>query len=62
MPINAREGVQHLWLVDPELRTLEACSLGDNGLWSLLRTISNDDPVKLPPFDAISFPLGGLWV
>jgi len=61
MQIYAREGVRHLWLVDPEVRTLEAYVLGDNDLWSLLSTIANDDPVKLPPFDAISFPLDGLW-
>src|SRR6187431_3200058 len=27
LPIHAREGVEHLWLVDPALRTLEALRL-----------------------------------
>lgn len=61
MPIYAREGVRHLWLVDPDIRTLEAYALGDDDLWRLLSTITNDDPVQLAPFDAISFPLDGLW-
>jgi Uma2 family endonuclease len=61
MPIYAREGVKHLWLVDPELRTLEAYSLNENGLWSLLVTLSNDAPVSVEPFDAISFQLDSLW-
>ena len=61
MPIYARAGVGHLWLVDPEVRTLEAYAIGNDGLWTLLTTIANDDPVQLPPFDAVSFSLNGLW-
>ena len=61
MPIYAHEGVRHLWLVDPGIRTLEAYTLSEDGLWSLPGAITNDEPVQLPPFDAISFPLDGLW-
>lgn len=61
MPIYAREGVRHLWLIDPDLRTLEAYTLSDNGLWSLLGTLSDDAPVSVEPFDAIEFPLDRLW-
>ena len=61
MPIYAAQGVAHLWLIDPDLRTLEAYALGDDGLWVLQTTLKDGDAVRLAPFDAISFPLGGLW-
>lgn len=61
MPIYAREKIEHLWLVDPDGRTLEIYALQDNGHWLLLETLQEDDPVRQPPFDAISFPLGSLW-
>jgi len=58
--IYAREGVGHLWYVDPEAKTLEAFELRD-GDWVLLATLVDDAPVSLPPFDAITFPLDALW-
>ena len=58
--VYAREGVSHLWFVDPDARTLEAFELRD-GQWVLLATLVDDDPVSLPPFDAITFPLDALW-
>ena len=61
MSIYARERVPHLWLVDPDARTLEVYRLQDDGHWLLLATLKEDDPVKQPPFDAITFALGSLW-
>ena len=58
--IYAREGVAHLWFVGPDARTLEAFELTD-GKWVLLETVTGNDPVSLPPFEAISFSLGDLW-
>ncbi len=58
--VYAREKVPHLWFVDPDVRTLEAFELR-GGLWVLLATLVGDAPVSLPPFDAVSFPLGALW-
>ena len=58
--IYARESVSHLWFVDPDAKTLEAFELND-GRWVLLATLADDAQVSLPPFDAISFPLGALW-
>ena len=58
--IYAREGVAYLWFVDPDARTLEAFELRDSQ-WVLLKTLTDNDPVSLPPFDAISFSLGDLW-
>lgn len=59
-PIYAREGVQHLWFVDPVARDLEAFELR-GGEWVLIATAKEDDPVSIPPFDAITFSLGELW-
>ena len=58
--IYAREGVAYLWFVDPDARTLEAFELRDSQ-WVLLKTLTDNDPVSLPPFDAISFSLNDLW-
>ena len=59
-PAYAREGVAHLWLVDPIDRTLEAFELRD-GEWVLIATAKDDEPVSVRPFDAITFSLGDLW-
>ncbi len=59
-PIYAREGVGHLWLVDPADRAMEAFELR-KGQWVLIGTAKDDDPVCIPPFDAITFSLADLW-
>ena len=58
--VYAREGVGHLWFVDPGAQTLEAFELRD-GKWMLIDTLFGDASVSLPPFGAIAFPLGALW-
>lgn len=61
MPIYARERVAHLWLVNPDARTLEVYRLQDDGHWLLLEILKDDDAVSQTPFDAITFPLASLW-
>jgi hypothetical protein len=61
MPLYAAAGVPHLWLVDPELRTLEIYQLDSDGHWVLLATLKEADPVSQPPFEAITFALDLLW-
>ena len=64
MPRYAREGVEHLWLIDPELQTLEVYALDtthDKPHWLLLDSLEGDAPVRQPPFDAITFSLDSLW-
>ena len=58
--IYAASRVKHLWLVDPQPRLLEAFALSD-GRWLLLATCRDEEEVRVPPFDAISFSLGLLW-
>ena len=59
-PVYARQGIPHLWLVDPTDRTLEAFELHD-GQWLLIASAKDNDPVSIRPFDAITFSLGDLW-
>ena len=59
-PVYAREGVRHLWLVDPADRTLEAFELRA-GQWAPIASLKDDDPACIPPFDAVTFNLGDLW-
>ena len=59
-PIYAREGVGHLWLIEPTDRTLEAFELRE-GEWVLIGCAKDDEPVSIRPFDAITFSLGDLW-
>ena len=59
-PVYAREGVAHLWLIDPRERTLEAFELRD-GEWVLIACAKDDEAVSIRPFDAITFRLGALW-
>ena len=56
----AREGVAHLWFVDPEARILEAFELR-SGAWTLIDALANDAPVALPPFEVPPFSLAELW-
>ncbi len=60
MPIYAEQGVEHIWLVDPDLRILEAYQNQD-GQWLRIAALENSDPVSVPPFDAITFDLSLLW-
>ncbi len=60
LPLYAQLGVRHCWLIDPELRTLEAYA-NHAGLWTLLGVWSETDAVQIPPFDAITLVLPNLW-
>ncbi|MDD2723768.1 MAG: Uma2 family endonuclease [Methylovulum sp.] len=60
LPMYARYGVQHVWIVDPLAQTLEAFEL-QQGRWLLIATLKDDDKVAVPPFDAVEFSLADLW-
>jgi len=61
LPLYARYGVAHAWLLDPVARTLEAFELRE-GAWTLIGSLKDEDAVCLAPFAAISFSLAELWV
>ncbi|MYA35586.1 MAG: Uma2 family endonuclease [Gammaproteobacteria bacterium] len=56
----AREGIAHLWFVDPEAQTLEVFELRE-GHWTLLETATGEAEVSPPPFSGAPFNLGDLW-
>jgi Uma2 family endonuclease len=60
LPVYAREGVRHVWLMDPELRTLEVFRL-EGARYSLLVTHSGLASVRAEPFEALELELAFLW-
>ena len=60
LPIYAAHGVQHAWLIDPDLRTLEVFE-NQQGKWLLLAVLQGQAAVAQAPFAAVSFELGALW-
>jgi Uma2 family endonuclease len=61
MRIYAREGVGHLWLVDPIARTLEVYRLED-GRWIVAEVYGGDGAVRAEPFAAIEVVLARWWL
>ena len=60
LPIYATQGVRHVWLVDPLIRTLESYRLTPDG-YLLLRTYGGSQQVRAQPFEAVSLDLACLW-
>jgi Uma2 family endonuclease len=60
MPIYARAGVAHLWLIDPEVQTLEVFRREAGG-WLLVAAHAGRAQVRAEPFDAVELELAALW-
>ena len=60
LPIYAREHVSHLWLVDPDARTVEVLRL-ESGHWVIDVVAGDEDKVRLQPFADIEIDLRDLW-
>jgi Uma2 family endonuclease len=61
MPIYAREGVRHAWIVDPIAKTLEVYTLDATRRWSEPVIHRDVEVVRAAPFDAIELDLSALW-
>ena len=61
VPIYAREGVGHLWLVDPLQQTLEVFRL-EGRHWVLLSTHGGAEIVRATPFEALELDMGRWWL
>ncbi len=60
LPAYARAGVRHVWLVDPDVRTLEVFRLED-ARYVLLNTWAGEVSVRAEPFEALELSLKLLW-
>ncbi len=60
LPLYARHGVPHLWLVDPVEFTLEVYRLASDG-YVVALTAGGADRVRAEPFGAIEIDLRLLW-
>jgi Uma2 family endonuclease len=60
MRIYRREAVAYVWLVDPDIRTLEVFRL-EGGRYAMLDAYEGDAVVRAEPFDAVEIPLAALW-
>jgi len=60
VPCYAREGVGHVWLIDPSARTLEVLRL-DRGSYRIVGTWNGDAVVQAGPFESLELALVGLW-
>lgn len=60
MPLYARNGVRHLWLLDPILQTLEVYRL-EAARWVSVGTYGGDDKIRAEPFDAVELDLTLVW-
>ena len=61
LPIYARAGIAHAWLVDPLRQTLEVLRL-ESQRWSMVADHEGNAKVRAEPFEAIEFALGALWL
>lgn len=60
LPVYAREGVRHVWLVDPDTRTLEVFRLeGTN--YVAMTPHTGPVRVRAEPFEALEWELALLW-
>lgn len=60
LPVYAREGVPHVWLIDPIAQTLESLRL-DGATYRIAQVEGGETRVRVPPFEAIELDLAVLW-
>jgi Uma2 family endonuclease len=60
MGAYAREGVKHLWLIDPRPQLLEVYRLED-GRWSRTGAHLGNVTVHAEPFEELALEMGPLW-
>jgi Uma2 family endonuclease len=61
VPAYAREGVRHLWLIDPLQQTLEVYRL-EGPHWILVGTHGGAETVRAEPFDALDLEMSRWWL
>ena len=61
LPRYHREGVGHVWIVDPRQHTLEVFRRGFSS-WRPVATFVDHAEVRAEPFEAVALALGRLWL
>ena len=59
--LYAQAGVPYYWLIDPDLRALEALALRD-GVWVEVGVYEETTTSRIAPFDAIELEIGRLFL
>jgi len=59
--IYAREGVRHLWLVEPKKKKLEVFNLAA-GVYVPILDLNDDQIAAAEPFETVPFPLQRIWI
>jgi len=60
LPIYAAAGVEHVWIVDPALKTLEVLRRSADQ-FVLVNAHFGDVSISAPPFEEVPIDLGPLW-
>lgn len=61
LPIYAREGASHAWIVNPTLRLLEVLRR-EGHRWAIIATLGREaEPVSVEPFEVVPLELSRLW-
>ncbi|NBD07583.1 MULTISPECIES: Uma2 family endonuclease [Corallococcus] len=60
LPVYAREGVRHVWFIDPVFRTLDVFRW-ESGQYVPLATHTGNGPVHAEPFESMALKLATLW-
>jgi Uma2 family endonuclease len=60
LPVYARVGVGHAWIVDPLQRTLEVFRL-ENQRWAQISAHADDEKVRPEPFDVLELEIARWW-
>ena len=60
LPLYAKHGARHVWIVDAVAQTLEVLRL-EEGRWIVAQTFGGDAKVRAEPFDAIEIDLALVW-
>ena len=61
VPTYAREGVGHLWLIDPLQQTLEVFRL-EGRHWVLMSTHGGAEIVRAEPFETLELDMSRWWL
>jgi Uma2 family endonuclease len=60
LPTYAREGVRHVWLVEPEARLIEVFETREGRAVQLTSGV-DEEVLELPPFVGATLDLAQLW-